>query len=51
MMELIIFILAILVFIEGIFKPRIDISDYNDVILWVNRKGQREPIILFNTKL
>lgn len=51
MPELVIFILAILVFIEGIFKPRIDVTNCQDVILWVNRKGQREPIILFNIKL
>lgn len=51
MIELFLFLVFILFCAEKAYKPRIDITEYSDVVLWINRKGHREPIILFNIKL
>jgi hypothetical protein len=41
--------IAVMCMIEGYFKPRIDFTSNNDVVLWYyNRKRERLFILLFH---
>lgn len=41
--------ILLLLIIEGIFRPRIDVTNIGDVILWYGKKC-RKPLRLFNLK-
>lgn len=45
------FALFLILFAENKFKPRIDITTYNDAVLWITWKKKRTPFILFNIPL
>lgn len=42
-------VILFLLIIEGIFRPRIDITNVGDVILWYGKK-YRKPLKLFTLK-
>lgn len=37
-----ILLLLILILIEIIYNPRVDITDYDDVLVWYGNKGKRK---------
>lgn len=42
-------VVAIALIVENTFKPRLDITENNDLIMWYfNRKGERVFIILWH---